>query len=672
MSPESLEDRYLLSLRFAPAVTFPVGLRPESVVTADLGNGHQDIAVLNQGQFPDHISSVSVLLGNGDGTFQPPTTTSVLAGATSLAVGDFHGDGKPDLAIVSGLNNSVEILRGNGDGTFQSNPLIIPVGTQGFFGPDIESVAVGDFAHNGTLDLAVANPGDNTVSVLLGNGDGTFHNRVDLPVGTAPVSVVAADLGNGQVDLVVADAESSAVSVLLGNGDGTFQPAQNIDVNFPLGGLNSAPLTLRVGDFNGDGNPDILINQFFLGQDVGETVLTLLPGDGHGGFQAPSTLPAGIDLSGLAVGDFNGDGKLGFATAEGLGAGAVVFSGNGDGTFAAPVAVPSGGFNPFGLATADFQGDGLADLVVANTFSNTVAVLLNTANAASAAPTTTTLDTTVTSPVFGQDQTLTATVTSTAGTPTGPVTFFDGTTRLGQASLNAAGQATLTVSLGVGTHSLTATFGGNKTFAGSTSAPLAETVSRADTVLALSPSTNPVGQGRPVTFTATVTTVAPGSGTPHGIVTFFQGNTVLAAPAVDANGQASLTTTFSILGDVPIRAVFNGFGLFAGSSQTITEQVVAPAPTAVVLIPSVESGVAGVPVTFTVTVSPVAPGAGTPTGTVTLFDGATVLGTAQLDANGQAVFTFAFAAGDHRLTVSYGGDANFQAGLSDALDFPVV
>jgi hypothetical protein len=101
---------------------------------------------------------------------------------------------------------------------------------------------------------------------------------------------------------------------------------------------------------------------------------------------------------------------------------------------------------------------------VANTFSNTVGVLLNTANAA-AAPTTTTLNTTVTSPVFGQTQTLTATVTSAAGVPTGPVTFFDGTTMPGQASLNAAGQATLTVSsLGFGSHSLTALFGGNKTF----------------------------------------------------------------------------------------------------------------------------------------------------------------------------------------------------------------
>jgi hypothetical protein len=567
---EALEERSLLSISFAPAVTLPVGLRPESIVTADLGNGHQDILVLNQGQLPDRVSNLSVLLGNGDGTFQPAITTSLLPGATSLAVGDFNGDGKLDVAVTSGLDNSVEILRGKGDGTFQPNPLIIPVGTQGNFLPSIESVAVGDFAHNGKLDLAVANPGDNTVSVLLGNGDGTFQNRVDLPVGAAPVSVVAADLGNGQVDLVVADHDSSAVSVLLGNGDGTFQPAQNIDVNFPVVGLDSHPLTLRVADFNGNGKPDILINQL-VGFDAGETVVTLLPGNGDGTFQAPSKLDTGgFTLVGLAVGDFNGDGKLGFAAADTLGD-AVVFSGNGDGTFAPPVGVRSGGSGPFGLATADFQGDSLADLVVANTFSNTVGVLLNTSTVATA----TALSADVSPAVVGQTVNLTATVTRAAGIPTGTVTFMDGSTVLGTATL-------------------------------------------------------------------------------------------------DNTGTATLAVTFPTAGDHALTAVYSGQGSSTSSTSDILTETVAAAPTTVVLTASVDQGLAGVPVTFTVTLSPVAPGAGVPTDTVTLFDGTTVLATAPLDASGQAVFTFALDAGDHSLTVSYDGDGNFLAGLSDALDFPVI
>jgi hypothetical protein len=369
---------------------------------------------------------------------------------------------------------------------------------------------------------------------------------------------------------VVADHDSSAISVLLGNGDGTFQPAQNIDVNFPLFGLNSAPLTLRVGDFNGDGKPDLLINQF-VGQDAGVTVLTLLSGNGDGTFQAPITHDTGGNsLFALAVGDFNGDGKLGFAAADSL-AGALVFSGNGDGTFAAPVGVPSGGFNPFGLATADFQGDGLADLVVANTFSNTVGVLINTSTVATA----TALSADVSPAVVGQTVNLTATVTRAAGIPTGTVTFLDGSTVLGTATL-------------------------------------------------------------------------------------------------DGTGTASLAVTFPTAGDHALTAVYSGQGSSTSSTSDVLTETVAPAPTAVVLTPSVAQGLAGVPVTFSVTVSPVAPAAGVPTGTVTILDGTTVLGTAQLDANGQAVFTFALAAGDHSLTVSYGGDGNFQAAISEPLDLPVI
>jgi hypothetical protein len=374
----------------------------------------------------------------------------------------------------------VEVLRGNGDGTFQDNPLIIPVGTQGNFIASIQSVAVGDFLHNGQLDLAVANPGSNTVSVLLGNGDGTFQNRVDLPVGASPLSVVAADLGNGQVDLVVANHDSSDVSVLLGNGDGTFQPAQNIDVNFPASGLDSHPITLAAGDFNGDGNPDLLIEQF-VGFDGGESVVTVLPGNGDGTFQAPVTQHAGFGLFGLAVGDFSGDGTPAFAVA--VVPGAEVFSGNGDGTFGFLGQFPSGGSNPFGVATGDFNGDGLPDLVVANTFSNTVGVLLNTSTVATG----TTLSADVNLPVIGQPVNLTAVVTSAGGIPAGTVTFLDGATVLGTATLDDTGTASLAVTFAAtGDHALSAVYSGQGFSAASTSDVLTETVNPAATTVVLS------------------------------------------------------------------------------------------------------------------------------------------------------------------------------------------
>src|SRR5262249_47046449 len=167
MSLEPLEDRTLLTTAFGPPITLPipagVGGGARSIVTADVGNGHQDIVVL--GSPTGSSASVSVLLGNGDGTFKPALTTNLPVQANSLAAGDFNRDGKLDLVFTTSSNNTVEVLRGNGDGTFQSNPLILSVGA----GPT--SVAVGDFQRDGKLDLPVTNGDSNAGSVRLGNGD---------------------------------------------------------------------------------------------------------------------------------------------------------------------------------------------------------------------------------------------------------------------------------------------------------------------------------------------------------------------------------------------------------------------------------------------------------------------------------------------------------------------
>src|SRR5262249_2059692 len=188
-------------------------------------------------------------------------TTGLLPGAISVAAGDFNNDGQLDLAVAHGLNDIVEVLRGDGDGTFQDNPVLLPVSPVGFTFPSINSVAVGDFLHNGALGISVTRRASNAVGVFVGNGDGPFQDRVDYAVGVKPQSVVAADLGNGQISLVVANHDSSDVSVLLGNGDGTFQPAQTtIDVKFQdTFGNQSQPFALKVDDFTGDGRPDVLL-----------------------------------------------------------------------------------------------------------------------------------------------------------------------------------------------------------------------------------------------------------------------------------------------------------------------------------------------------------------------------------------------------------------------------
>jgi hypothetical protein len=213
------------------------------------GDGRLDLAVANRGSF----GNVGVLLGNGDGTFQDAQRFSTTATyPQSVAVGDVNADGLPDLAVANGGSfgaAAVSVLLGNGDGTFQ-DARTFPAGIYP------RSVAVADVNGDGRLDLAVANQSSNNVSVLLGNGDGTFQDAQSLPTGGYPTSVAVADVnGDGRLDLAVANG-SATVSVLLGNGDGTFQDA----VNYAAGGY---PWSVAFGDFDGDGWPDLATANYY-------------------------------------------------------------------------------------------------------------------------------------------------------------------------------------------------------------------------------------------------------------------------------------------------------------------------------------------------------------------------------------------------------------------------
>jgi hypothetical protein len=252
--------------------------------------------------------------------------------------------------------------------------------------------------------------------------------------------------------------------------------------------------------------------------------------------------------------------------------------------------------------------------------------------------------------------------------PTGTVTFLDGTTVLGTARVNDAGQATLAVSLGAGSHALTASFAGTGGFADSFD--LADlTVNPAATAVVLSSLVNPAATGQAVTFTATVAAVAPGAGPPTGTVTFRDGNVVLGTVAVGPGGTATFTTSFAAAGGHAITATYNGDSNFEASRQALTEQVNAPTTrkaTTTALLASANPVVVGRAVTFTATVRGPA-GAGTPTGTVTFFVGNTVVARVTLDANGHARFTRVFSrTGRFTIRAVYGGDATF-AGSSQSL-----
>jgi len=336
------------------------GAGPHSIAIADFNrNGRPDLAVANTGG-----NAVAVLLGNGDGTFQAPVTTAAGASPSSVTTGDFNSDGRPDLAIANTGSNTVSVLLGNGDGGFQS-PRSVAVDGGPFF------VTSGDFNRDSRPDLAVANAGSGRIAILRGNGDGTFQAPVFLAPGNvlSVWSVAVGDFnGDGRQDLVPANTGADTVSVLLGNGDGTFQPG----AGFAAG---SGPTSVVPGDFNNDGRLDVAVANERDGTAEGSSTASVLLGNGDGTFQAPRTFAIGSISWAVAVGDFDGDGAQDLAAANTASTTVSVLLGEGDGSFPAALTIPVG-HNPEGLAAGDFNADGRSDLAVSNAGSNTVSVLI--------------------------------------------------------------------------------------------------------------------------------------------------------------------------------------------------------------------------------------------------------------------------------------------------------
>jgi hypothetical protein len=354
-----LEARTLLS--FSAPVNFPAGAFPEVVRAADLtGTGTLDLVVLNAGD-----QTLSVLPGNGDGSFQSGRTYATGPDPSAIAVGNFTNDAISDLAVANFTSGTVSVYLGNGDRTFQ-DPITFATGSSP------TDLAVGDFNGDGHLDLIVANGGSSgrSVSVWLGNGDGTFQAAGTYDTGGLTSRVVAADLrGDGISDLAVAG--TSGVGVLLGNGDGSFQAAQPLDAG-------RFPLAIAAGDLTGSGIPDLAVTHF-----DGNTVSVLL-GNGDGSFQPPTDYTVGNEPHaspfGVQMVDLTGSGTLkDLVTANYNDDNVSVLLGNGDGTFQAAQNFATD-VGPTSVAMGDFNTDGFPDLASANALGGTVTVLLNQAD----------------------------------------------------------------------------------------------------------------------------------------------------------------------------------------------------------------------------------------------------------------------------------------------------
>lgn len=599
-------------------------------VSVDSGDWNEDrkadLVVVNQCQTGSNCNgTVTVLLGNGDGTFEvPPSYNSGGYEADSVAVGDLNKDGNLDLVVANlcqsnncnrGNNGNVSVLLGNGDGTFQAAQTY----ATGGFGSS--SVAIGDFNGDGNVDVAVANQcstsdckSGGSVSVLLGNGNGKLQAAQTYSSGAnTALSVAIADFDkDGHLDLAVANqcqdssCQNGAVSVLLGNGDGTFRPAQS----YPSDGYQTD--SVAVGDFNGDGIPDLVLASQCQDSSCQNGGVSVLVGNGDGTFQsAQSYSSAGDQADAVAITDLDGDGIADLVVSNlcqhgDCSAGAVSsLLGRGNGTFRTAHAYSSGAQNAYSLVAGDFNGDGSKDVVVAN--SGGTNVLLGNGD----------------------------------GSFQAAIPYFPGGIFLSTGDFNGDHQPDVVVAGG----SLSSVTVLLNIVAGYRQATT--------TILASSPNPSSVNQS--VLFTATV--AGQFGGQPTGTVTFKAGTTVLGQGTVH-NGQATLNYSFTSPGLNSIVAAYSGDANFQPSNSAPLKQKVVKAATTTTLTSSPNPSQLGQLVKFTATVT--GQYGGTPTGSITLRDNGTVIAQVALSGGVARYKTSALTQGKHHMVASYSGDANFQ------------
>jgi hypothetical protein len=483
---------------FTSSVIANASSGPSYAATGDFnGDGITDLAVVNGSGF------LNILLGNGDGTFTIKSSPNVGALPSGAVVADFNSDGISDLAVANRADSTVTVLLGQGDGTF------VPQSTIGV-GSHPSSIVAADFNRDGIPDLAVTNAGDGTVTVLLGSGNGSFTTKSTLSVGNLPNDVVVGDFnGDGNPDLVTLNYNDNTITILLGNGDGTFTTKAT-----PASG--TGPGYAATGDFNGDGITDLAV------VDVEINTVMILLGNGDGTFTPKSTAVTGISPGLIFLGDFNGDGIADLAVAN-VGDGTItILSGHGDGTFTTASTMAAAAYL-VSIVAGDLNEDGLTDLAALSAGANPVTVMLNqiveTATASinnisiasggahlvdasyagdsvyspstsstvsllsSKIATTLQLASSTNSSSFGYQVTLTATLSPYASgnftTGGDSVTFYSGGASIGTATLSS-GVAMLTLtSLPIGSNTLTAVYGGDNYFTGSTSNAITEQVNPA-------------------------------------------------------------------------------------------------------------------------------------------------------------------------------------------------
>ncbi|MFD3164084.1 FG-GAP repeat domain-containing protein [Herpetosiphon sp. NSE202] len=343
---------------FASPVHYPTSFNAREVVNGDFnGDGLQDLASISWAG-----STISVNLGNGDGTFDPANNyTTGLGQSWGIDTGDINNDNKLDLVVASRLSGYLTTYLGVGDGTFQYHSAVAADGNP-------MKIRLGDFNKDDNLDMAFSLEFTNSIAVRFGLGNGNFQASQFYTVGYGPLGITTADLDrDSNLDLIVSNASSTTISVLKGSNTGTFAAA----VNYTVG---TTPQESTVADFNGDTFPDVAVANW------GSSDVSIFCGSATGALTLSSTIAnvnAGHDI---ASADINGDGFIDIAMTNSLPttylATVGVLLGQGNLNFDAPATFATG-TNPSSIVIGHFNNDSLPDLATANYHSHDLSILLN-------------------------------------------------------------------------------------------------------------------------------------------------------------------------------------------------------------------------------------------------------------------------------------------------------
>jgi hypothetical protein len=687
---------------FNAAVNYAAGVFPVGVGAQDLdGDGLTDVAVLNQG-LPQE-GSVEILRNIGHGVLAGGYSSNFASGGTlastiALTIGDYDGDGRPDVAqldsaprvnvllnsggytfslksvlpvsevqptaIVTGdidgdgkldivvVGQSSYVFFGNGDGTFKT-----PV--QGAIPQDTLNnshwAALADFNHDHKLDLVVSNVDDHqtSIAVLLGNRDGTFQSP-SFPLVSAFSNDVAAFDFNKDGNQDIAVATSLGLAVLLGKGDGTFNPAQH----FPYTGAVASVVQLALGDLNGDGEEDIIVAGPKTGLPKSPDSINVFLGNSDGTFQATTAYALGAGHGSVVAADFNGDGRSDVAVGDG--SSFDVFPSDAGGHLGTPVRSQAGTGGPL-LAVADITGSAVPDLILPSA-NDTLAVFPNTGgthvgDSANPSPS-----------AYQQQLHINVAVTqaiSAYPAPTGTIHISEGATSIGDIQLSAP--EFVVSSLSVGTHGLQLSYSGDANYNPRALPAITQVVNKAPTSTALAAVATAL-VGEPVSLAASVS--GQFGGVPTGSVEFLDGSASLGTQSLDASSKAAFSLSTLPAGLHTLTASYAGDHNFvASSSAGVSVDIQNPTTTTVSAAPTTATVGNSIALTATIRSSGVLP-----TGTVDFIaNGTMALGSATLDGSGNALLnTTSVPGGVNAVTASYRGDIFSAKSVSQPVSVSVA